>query len=110
MLRLFNSLFQADVCALFFESKRIATSQGKFLRVRLRNLDPQLAALPWEYLFDARQDEYLCLAHSTPLIRYLAVAQPPQPQTRQQARQVWVSDCVPQCWWSLIFWRGTGRH
>ncbi len=78
---LFNSLFQADVRSLFFESKRIATSQGKFLRVRLRILDPQLAALPWEYLFDARQNEYLCLAHSTPLIRYLEVAQPPQPLT-----------------------------
>ena len=78
---LFNSLFNADVRSLFFESKRIATSQGKFLRVRLRILDAQLAALPWEYLFDARQNEYLCLAHSTPLIRYLEVAQPPQPLT-----------------------------
>jgi formylglycine-generating enzyme required for sulfatase activity len=78
---LFNSLFNADVRSLFFESKRIAGSQGKFLRVRLRILDPQLAALPWEYLFDARQNEYLCLAHSTPLIRYLEVAQPPQPLT-----------------------------
>ncbi len=76
---LFSSLFQADVRSLFFESKRIAAGQGKFLRLKLRILDPQLAALPWEYLFDARQNEYLCLAPSTPLIRYLEVAQPPQP-------------------------------
>ncbi len=76
---LFDSLFQEDVRSLFYESKRIATSQGKFLRVRLRILDPQMAALPWEYLFDTRQNEYLALAHSTPLIRYLEVAQPPQP-------------------------------
>ncbi len=76
---LFSTLFQEDVRTLFYESKRIAASQGKFLRVRLRILDPQMAALPWEYLFDARQNEYLALAHSTPLIRYLEVAQPPQP-------------------------------
>ncbi len=76
---LFSALFQDDVRSLFFESKRIATGQGKFLRVRLRILDAQMAALPWEYLFDTRQNEYLALAHSTPLIRYLEVAQPPQP-------------------------------
>ena len=78
---LFSTLFQDDLRSLFFESKRLATAQGKYLRVKLRILDPQMAALPWEYLFDARQDEYLCLSHSTPLIRYLEVAQPPRPLT-----------------------------
>ncbi|MCB9151011.1 MAG: SUMF1/EgtB/PvdO family nonheme iron enzyme [Caldilineaceae bacterium] len=76
---LFNTLFQNEIRSLFHESKRMAASQGKFLRVKLRILDAQMAALPWEYLFDARQNEYLCLTHNTPLIRYLEVAQPHQP-------------------------------
>lgn len=78
-LELFTTLFQDDVRSLFYESKRMAAAQGSYLRVKLRILDPQMAALPWEFLFDARQNEYLSLAHSTPLIRYLEVAQPPQP-------------------------------
>jgi len=52
------------VRALFFESRRIAAGRGKYLRVKLRILDPQMAALPWEYLFDARLEEYLCLSHA----------------------------------------------
>jgi len=36
---LFDRLFATDIRSLFFESKRIATSQGKFLRVRLALLN-----------------------------------------------------------------------
>lgn len=76
---LFATLFHDNIRSLFYESRRIAAGQGKFLRLKLRILDPRMAALPWEFLFDQRQSEYLCLAHSTPLVRYLEVAQPPQP-------------------------------
>lgn len=78
---LFSILFQDDVRSLFFENKRLAIGQGKYLRLKLRILDPQLATLPWEYLFDTRQSDYLCLSHGTPLVRYLEVPQPPQPLT-----------------------------
>ncbi len=77
----FDMLFTGEVRTLFYESRRTALAQGKFLRLRLRVRSPQLAALPWEYLFDTRQDEYVCLSHSTPLVRYLEVPQPPRPLT-----------------------------
>ncbi|HEY7357366.1 MAG TPA: tetratricopeptide repeat protein, partial [Ktedonobacterales bacterium] len=37
------------------------------------------AALPWEYLYDPRQADYLCLSRHTLLVRYLEVPQPIQP-------------------------------
>ena len=38
-----------------------------------------MAALPWEFLYDPRQTEYVCLSRNTPVIRYLEAAQPIQP-------------------------------
>jgi tetratricopeptide (TPR) repeat protein len=45
------------------------------LVVRVR--PPELARLPWEFLFDAGEDDYICL--NTPLIRYPTVPQPHLP-------------------------------
>ena len=58
-------------------------AQGKGLRIRLRVDAPELAILPWEYLYDEAEGEYICLAKETPLIRYLELARPPQPLTIQ---------------------------
>src|SRR5262249_45318245 len=38
-----------------------------------------LAALPWEFLYDPRQGEYICLSLYTPLVRYLELPQSVQP-------------------------------
>ena len=37
-------------------------------------LDPALAALPWEFLYDPRRGDYVCLSQRTPLVRYLEAA------------------------------------
>ena len=50
--------------------------QGKGLRLKLRLQTPQLAALPWEFLYDHRRGEYLCLSRNTPTIRYLELPEP----------------------------------
>ncbi len=44
---------------------------------------PELAALPWEYLYDEAEGDYICLGTETPLIRYLELPQPPKPLTIQ---------------------------
>jgi formylglycine-generating enzyme required for sulfatase activity len=49
------------------------------LRLRLRIGPPELAALPWEFLYDPRQAEYVCLMRDTPVVRYQELPQPPQP-------------------------------
>jgi hypothetical protein len=48
------------------------------LRVKLRIDAPELAQLPWEYLYNSGKDEWLGLQHRSPIIRFLDVARPPQ--------------------------------
>jgi CHAT domain-containing protein len=45
------------------------------LRVKLRVEPPELAQLPWEYVYDELTKNYLCLRHRSPLVRFLEVAE-----------------------------------
>jgi WD40 repeat protein len=77
---LFAAVLNGDALALFDHSRAQAAQQGLAgVRLRLRIQAPELAALPWEYLYDARQSEYICLSRGTPLVRYPESAQPIQP-------------------------------
>jgi hypothetical protein len=76
---LFASLFKGEVGSRFDVSRSIAHGDGKGVRIKLRISAPELAGLPWEYLYDAARGDYLALGTSTPVIRYLPIAQPIQP-------------------------------
>jgi len=76
---LFEALFTGEVRSHYAVCRREAAQQGKGLRLKLRILSPELAALPWEFLYDPGQAEYVCLSSNTPIIRYLELSQPPQP-------------------------------
>ncbi len=78
---LFNALFTGEVRSLYAVSQLTASNQGKGLRLKLRILPPELAALPWEFLYDAGQAEYICLSSNTPIVRYLELPHPPSPLT-----------------------------
>jgi CHAT domain/WD domain, G-beta repeat len=75
---LFNALFTGEVGKRYAVSTLAASSQNKGLRLKLRILAPELAALPWEFLYDPGASEYICLSSTTPIVRYLELAQPPQ--------------------------------
>lgn len=77
--QLFEALLTPDLRSLYYESKREATRQSKGIRLRLHIRPPELAALPWEYLYDPRVPDYLCLSRQTPLVRYLDLAHPIEP-------------------------------
>jgi len=77
--RLFDFLFPAEVRANLIASRQQAAAQGTPLRVRLRVGPAELAALPWEFLYDPGRDDYMSL--STPLVRYLDVFEPHRPLT-----------------------------
>jgi hypothetical protein len=78
--QLFEALFTGDVRSCYDVSQReAARHDDRGLRVKLRIQAPDLAALPWEYLYDPRQGEYVCLSRSTPLVRYLELPQVIQP-------------------------------
>jgi tetratricopeptide (TPR) repeat protein len=77
--RLFDALLSGDVRALYDVSRRDAEQREGGVRLKLHIKAPELAALPWEYLYDSRSGEYLCLSNLTPLVRYLDLPRSAQP-------------------------------
>jgi YVTN family beta-propeller protein len=70
--RLFDAVFHDQVHSALTASLDQAEGQDAGLRVRLRLTDsPELADLPWEYLYDRDARRYLALSAWTPLVRYL---------------------------------------
>jgi hypothetical protein len=72
---LFRAVFQGELLKAF--QGCLAKAQGgPGLRIRLRLNDvPQLAGLPWEYLYDAESRGFLALSSRTPVIRYLELSE-----------------------------------
>ena len=77
--KLFTALFTGEVGKRYAVSQLAASNHGKGLRLKLRILSAELAALPWEFLYDPGRSEYICLSSTTPVVRYLELAQPPRP-------------------------------
>jgi hypothetical protein len=77
--QLFEAVFRDEVLGCLRRSLDEAGRQGKGLRIRLRLADvPDLANLPWEYLYDHSRDNFLTLSRETPLVRYLDLPEPPR--------------------------------
>lgn len=75
---LFDALMEGDVGRHYAVCRARADQKDKGLRLRLHIHAPDLAALPWEYLFDQGTSEYLGLSRYTPIVRYLNL-----PRSRQ---------------------------
>jgi tetratricopeptide (TPR) repeat protein len=68
--QLFQALFPpGPVYGMYRASLGIVQQRGKRLRVVLRLTAPELAALPWEMLFDPETETYLC--RQEPLVRHV---------------------------------------
>lgn len=76
---LFQSLICGEARSRYDVSLNKASQQGKGLRIKLRIQSPELSALPWEFMFDDRLGDYLCLSKKTPVVRYIELPQPIQP-------------------------------
>jgi hypothetical protein len=74
--QLFDALLSGSVLGTYRASLGVAQQRGEPLRVVLRLTAPQLAALPWEALFDPEIGAYLC--RREPLVRHV-----PAPYTRE---------------------------
>ena len=68
-LQLFQALFTGPVYGMYRASLGVARQRGRRLRVVLRLTAPELAALPWEMLFDPETETYLC--RQEPLVRHV---------------------------------------
>ena len=71
--RLFEALFsQHDVGGVYRASRALADERGDPLRIVLRIDAPELAAMPWESMFDASAGSYV--SRREPLVRHVAVS------------------------------------
>ena len=74
--QLFEALFSERVLGAYRASLGVAQQRGEPLRLVLRLTAPQLAALPWEALYDPETEAYIC--RREPLVRHV-----PAPYTRE---------------------------
>lgn len=68
--KLFEFLLSSEPLSLYRQCQQLADAQSKGVRMKLNILPPGLAILPWEFLYDPRRRDYVCLDPNTPLIRY----------------------------------------
>jgi len=94
--RLFQAVFHGDVLSRLETSLTVTAQAQEGLRIRLRFSDvPALLNLPWEYLFDAKQRQFLALSKETPIVRYQDLPQPIQPLFVQIPLRILVMIAVP---------------
>ncbi len=78
--KLFDAVFADEVRACLRSSLDEASRQDAGLRLRLRLAAvPELADLPWEYLYNSALNRFLTLSAETPLVRYLDLPERIQP-------------------------------
>lgn len=71
--RLFSSLLgTGDVAGQYRAAAALAAKRGQRLRVSLRIDVPEVAALPWEAMYDETADEYVCRLDQ--FVRHIGVA------------------------------------
>ena len=75
--KLFELVFNGDVRITFLRSFDLAQRENFGLRIRLRLANvPELADLPWEYLYDQTSNRFLGLSTQTPIVRYFDFPEP----------------------------------
>jgi len=89
--RLFDSVFGSEVFGCLRSSLDQTEAQGSAgLRLRLRLNAPELADLPWEYLYNAALNRFLVLAVETPLVRYIELPERIRPLAVQPPLKILV--------------------
>lgn len=74
---LFSNVFSGGVGNLFQRSVgQVFLDNNAGVRIRLRIDPPEVAALPWEMLYDADRDCFLSTSSETLLTRYIEVSKP----------------------------------
>ena len=76
---LFDFVLPGEARSLYNECLREAEHRHRGVRLKLSIHSPRLAALPWEFLYDPRKRDYVCLNPYTPLVRYTELPQTAPP-------------------------------
>jgi len=76
--KLYGAVFQDELRDMLQRSLSLTHAEHIGMRLRLRLIDaPELANLPWEFLYDPRHKRFLAQSRRTPLVRYLDLPEPP---------------------------------
>lgn len=94
--QLFDAAFGKEILSCLRQSLDEATRQDKGLRLRLNLTDaPELADLPWEYLYEPQRNLFFALFGKTPIVRYLDIAERIQPLAVQPPLKILVMISAP---------------
>jgi len=92
---LFRALFSDRIGRLYEKSRGLVNQRNGGLRLKLRYRIgsryrhlTMLHNLPWELLYDPDREDFLVLNRSTPIVRYLEVAQPVSSVPRPAAMHI----------------------
>lgn len=72
---LFRELFRDGVGTIYRSSLASVRKRGSRLRLRLRLTAPEVAALPWEYLYDPDEKQFPAVSPETALMRFVSLDQ-----------------------------------
>jgi serine/threonine protein kinase len=109
--KLYSAVFQDELRDTLQRSLSLTRAQRVGLRLRLRLADtPELAGLPWEFLYDPRHNRFLAQSRHSPLVRYLDLPDPPRPLSVEGPLRVMVMISSPSDYpeldveqeWSLL--------
>jgi hypothetical protein len=73
---IFRALIREQAADLYRVSLAQVREVDLGLRIRLSNEVPALAAVPWEFMYDREEGEYLALSTETPLVRFMRLTRP----------------------------------
>jgi hypothetical protein len=73
-LYLFENLFVPEIQTCLRICLQKVRDEGKGLRLLLRIESPNLALIPWEYLYDPSEDDFFCLSIERPIVRFLELS------------------------------------
>jgi outer membrane protein assembly factor BamB len=78
---LFGAMLAGEVKGLYDVSRRLAAQEDAGLRLNLQIEAPELVEVPWEFLYDGRERDYLALGRGSPIVRIRDLPQhaPPLP-------------------------------
>ena len=67
--KLFNAIFKDSMQECLERSLYLSRNNDLRIRLQFSNDAPELVTLPWEYLYNTKEERFLALSTKTPIIR-----------------------------------------